>query len=466
MLRLPRDHTRLDEALDRLCRAVQRAGGRAWVVGGAVRDAVLGLAVTDLDVEVHELPAARLESVLAENFAIDAVGRAFGVIKLRGVPIDVSLPRRESKSGQGHRGFMVESDPFLGLEAAARRRDFTMNAMAFDPLTHQLVDPFKGREDLADRRLRHCSDAFVEDPLRVLRGMQFAARFGLEGDPQTVALCRTIDREGLADERVWHEWRKLLLLGRRPSAGLAFLQDTEWLHHFPELAALVDCPQDPQWHPEGDVYTHTGLCLDAFARQRTGDDDEDLVVGLAVLCHDLGKPLVTQKDQDGRLRSPGHEQAGLDTVKEFLLRLTGQPSLVRQVLPLVAAHGRPKQLHEARAGDAAIRRLARDVERIDRLMRVVRADQGGRGIASDLDPACARWVEERAGALAVLDDGPLPLVMGRHLIKLGVPPGPWVGRALRACYEAQLDGAFDDERGGVAFLREWLERHGPDATAD
>ncbi|MBD3221878.1 HD domain-containing protein [bacterium] len=444
---------------------VDREGGRAWVVGGAVRDAVLGLAVTDLDVEVHEVPAARLETLLAEHFTIDAVGRAFGVIKLQGVPIDVSLPRRESKAGLGHRGFMVESDPFMGLEAATRRRDFTINAMAFDPLTHQIVDPFGGREDLAAHRLRHCSDAFAEDPLRVLRGMQFAARFDLEGDPATLELCRGIEREGLAAERVWHEWRKLLLLGRKPSAGLRFLRDSGWLAHFPQLAALDGCPQDPEHHPEGDVYTHVGLCLDVFAAQRIGIEEEDLIVGLAVLCHDLGKPLVLEHGDDGRIRTPGHEQAGLEPASRFLHGLTGQPALVRQVLPLIAAHGRPKQLYEQKSGDAAIRRLSRDVGRVDRLVRVVRADNGGRGPASDPDPPAARWVGERAGQLAVLDEGPRPLVMGRHLIRLGVPPGPWVGRALRACYDAQLDGVFDDERGGLAYLTAWLERHGPGASS-
>ncbi len=333
MLRLPRDNMRLEEALDLLCRVVNREGGRAWVVGGAVRDAVLGLSVSDLDVEVHEVPAERLEAVLADHFTIDTVGRAFGVIKLRGVPLDVSLPRRESKAGLGHRGFMVESDPYLGLEAAARRRDFTINAMAFDPLTHQIIDPFGGREDLATHRLRHCSDAFAEDPLRVLRGMQFAARFDLEGDPETLELCRGIEREGLAAERVWHEWRKLLLLGRKPSAGLRFLRDSGWLSLFPQLAALDGCPQDPEHHPEGDVYTHTGLCLDVFAVQRIGIQEEDLIVGLAVLCHDFGKPLVLEHGDDDRIRTPGHEQEGLEPASRFLHGLTGQPALVRQVLP-------------------------------------------------------------------------------------------------------------------------------------
>lgn len=457
VLRMPADQSRLDETLKDLCRLVARAGGRAWVVGGAVRDAVLGRPVSDLDVEVHDLPAERLATVLSAKFGLDPVGRAFGVLKLKHEPIDVSLPRRESKAGLGHRGFLIESDPTLDLPAAAARRDFTMNAMAFDPLTGHLVDPFGGRDDLRDGVLRHCSGAFVEDPLRVLRGMQFAARFGLRGHPDTLALCRTIEPEGLAAERIWQEWRKLLLLGARPSAGLVFLRDSGWLRYFPQLAALDGCPQDPTHHPEGDVYVHTGLCLDVFADQRVGEEQEDVVVGLAVLCHDLGKPDVLERDAAGAIRTPGHEQCSVERAAEFLDSLACQYALARQVLPLVATHGRPQQLFDQQSGDAAVRRLARDAGRIDRLVRVVRADRGGRGPAGDPDPPAARWLARKSEELDVFAQGPAPIIMGRHLIAAGMAPGPEVGEAMRVCYEAQLAGEFSDERGGVAFLRHWLD---------
>jgi len=455
----PSDRTRLDQTLHEICHMVDESGGRAWVVGGAVRDSVLGLPVTDLDVEVHGLEAGSLERLLASRFALDTVGRAFGVLKLRGQPIDVSLPRRESKAGLGHRGFLVESDPFLGFPEAAARRDFTMNAMAFDPLDQELIDPFDGRRDLEAGCLRHCSDAFVEDPLRVLRGMQFAARFDLVGHSSTLDLCRSLEPEGLAAERVWYEWRKLLLLGRRPSAGLEFLRDSGWLRFFPELSALYGCPQDPNYHPEGDVYTHTGLSLDVFADQRLGDEVEDLVVGLAVLCHDMGKPTVLTRRMDGRYATPGHDAKSVEVATGFLEELTGQPGLVRAVLPLVATHGRPSQLYEDQAGDSAVRRLARDAGRMDRLARVVRADRGGRGPRGNPRPPAADWIEKRAEELAVLDQGPPPIIQGRHLMNMGVRPGPWVGEAIHACYEAQLDGVFSDTAGGLVFLREWVERY-------
>jgi len=464
MPELPVDDPALRQALEGICRLCRDAGGRAWVVGGAVRDAVLGIPIGDADVEVHGLAADRLESLLAARFPLDAVGRAFGVLKLRGLPIDVSLPRTESKAGLGHRGFQVHSDPHLGLDRAARRRDFTINAMALDPLDGTLADPLDGRDDLAARRLRHCSDAFGEDPLRVLRGMQLAARFDLELAPATLALCRTIEPEGLATERIWHEWRKLLLLGQTPSRGLRLLQDTGWLRHFPELAALVGLPQKPESHPEGDVYTHIALCLDAFAATRCGDPHEDVVVGLAVLAHDLGKPTVQTEAPDGRPRAPGHAAAGVPMAEAFLLRLTGQPGLVREVLPLVRDHGRPKQLWQERADDPAIRRLACDVGRIDRLLRVCRADHGGRGAASDPDPPFARWLEERATDLGVLAEPPRRLLQGRDVIARGVRPGRRVGRLLSASYEAQLDGRFDDRDGALADLeRRLASRRGDQA---
>ncbi|HOX27131.1 MAG TPA: HD domain-containing protein [Candidatus Krumholzibacteria bacterium] len=460
MVRLPIADPALEAALRGVCQLCRDAGGRAWVVGGAVRDALLERPVTDLDVEVHGIAAVDLEAMLAARYELDAVGRAFGVLKLRGVPLDVTLPRTESKSGLGHRGFLVSSDPDLGLAAAARRRDFTINAISYDPLAGELADPLGGRADLAARRLRHCSAAFAEDPLRVLRGMQFTARFDLEPDPATVALCRTIEPEGLATERVWHEWRKLLVLGRTPSRGLRFLKDTGWLRHFPPLAALDGLPQDPVKHPEGDVYTHVGLCLDVFAAQRTGDEAEDVVVGLAVLCHDLGKPVVQMVDPDGRIRTPGHAERSLPLVQEFLEQLTGQPALVREVLPLVRDHQRPVQLHEQGAGDAAVRRLARDVGRIDRLLRVVSADRGGRGSAAEMHPPAVAWLAERAAALAVADARPEPLVLGRHLASRGLKPGPAYSRILRACFEAQLDGRFADLTGGLAYLDQLLADRG------
>ena len=306
----------------------------------------------------------------------------------------------------------------------------------------------------SNRSNRSTSDQFAEDPLRVLRAMQFIARFDLSPAPETLALCRQIEPEDLPRERIFEEWKKFLLKGTRCSAGLFFLRDCGWLQYFPEIAALDGCPQDPEWHPEGDVLTHTALCLDAYARERTGEEWEDLVVGLAVLCHDFGKPATTI-EEDGRIKSPAHESVGVEPARTFLERLTTQRDLIEQILPLVRDHMSPSHLYKGDAGDGAIRRLARRVDRIDRLVRVVRADrQGMGGRARDMDD-CA-WLLERAEALAVIDARPEPLVMGRHLIEMGATPGVYFKAILEACYEAQIDGEFSTLEEGCRMAQKLL----------
>ncbi len=398
----------------------------------------------ELDIEVFGLQPEELLNTLGALFEFKIVGRDFPVIKLRGLPIDVSIPADPDADSD----FDSEADP----AKAAARRDFTINAIALDPLTDEVIDPFDGRADLAAKILRHTSARFAEDPLRVLRAMQLVSRFDLDVAPETVALCRSIEPEDLPQERIFAEWKKLILLGVHPSRGLAFLRDCGWLRHFPELEALIGCEQDPEWHPEGDVWIHTLHCMDAFAAERIGEEREDLIVGLAVLCHDLGKPATTARER-GRVTSRHHEPVGETLTREFLERLTRETSLIDAVAPLVGAHLAPVQLFGAGAGDAAIRRLARRVGRIDRLVRVATADQKGRPplVVHRFD--AGKWLLERARALEVRDSSPRRIVMGRHLIDLGLQPSPEFGRILDACYEAQLDGVFQSLAEGIAFAR-------------
>jgi tRNA nucleotidyltransferase (CCA-adding enzyme) len=366
----------------------------------------------------------------------------------------VGLPRRESKIGLGHRGFAVNSDPFMPLAEAAARRDFTINAVYLDPLTDDIEDPWGGLADLTRRRLRHTSAAFADDPLRVLRGMQLAARFDLEPDTSTIQLCRRIEPEGLAVERIFAEWCKLILLGKVPARGLAFLNDSGWVRYFPELAALIGVSQDESFHPEGDVWSHTCEAMNVFASERLGDEKEDLIVGLAVLCHDFGKPATTQH-KDGRIRSPGHAGVSVDATRNFLARLTASRDLVEAVIPLVREHGQPQALFEAGASDAAVRRLARRVGRIDRLLRVARADRLGRPPLHKTGFPAGEWLLERARKLSVETAPPPRLILGRHLIEMGLQPGPGFGAILDACYAAQLDGRITTLAEGLAFVRAW-----------
>ncbi len=428
------------------------------LVGGAVRDALLDRPFEEFDLEAFGMAPAELDRMLADlGLRVDRVGRAFSVAKLRGLPVDVALPRREVSVGAGHRDFVVDADPDMTVEEAAERRDFTINAISYEPLAGRLDDPLGGRADLERRRLRHASHRFQEDPLRVLRGMQLVARLNLEPDPETVSLCSGIAWTEMSVERVFDEWRKLLLLGVEIRRGLLFLEATGWLAGYPELQATVGCGQDPEWHPEGDVWTHTGHVLDAFAAERLGDDEENLVVGLACLCHDLGKPATT-RFVDGRLRSRGHEAAGEEPTRSFLARLTNRRQLVDDVVRLVVDHLKPRQLHRGGAGDAAVRRLAHRVKRIDRLVRVARADALGRPpLRPEEFPDCD-WLLARAEALRIRDRAPERIVRGRDLIERGVAPGPEIGEVVRECYTAQLNGEFESRDGGLRHLDRLLAR--------
>ena len=437
--------------LRRLLDAVVAAGGRPYVVGGAVRDALLGLPVKDFDVEVFGLAADRLKAALASVGDVNAVGEAFTVYKVTGLegvegPVDVSIPRRDSKAGPGHRGIAVAGDPALSLEEASRRRDFTINALLFDPFTGRVEDPHGGQADLAARRLRAVdARTFGEDPLRALRAVQLAARFELTVDPETARLCSTMPLGELPAERIFGEIEKVILKARRPSNGLRLMREWGMLRTLaPELLPLPDTPQEPEWHPEGDVWTHTLLAMDEAAQQIADlDRPRALAVMLGTLCHDLGKPATTRFD-DGRVRSKGHEQGGLDPTRTLLDRWNVHSLLgydVRgQVLALVGNHLKPYQLYKDReqVTDGAIRRLSAKCEPV-LLHRVARADCLGR-TPGQFSTEPMDWFLRRAEELDVAKRPPEPILKGRDLLALGLSPGPEIGRILKAVYERQLDG--------------------------
>jgi tRNA nucleotidyltransferase (CCA-adding enzyme) len=443
--------------------------GRPRLVGGGVRDHLLGLSPKDFDVEVGGADFESLHRALAPFGSTDVVGRSFGVIKVRsratGSEYDFSLPRRESKTGAGHRGFAVRPDPALSDADAAARRDFTVNAIALDPFTGELIDPHGGQRDLAARVLRHTSAAFVEDPLRVLRAFQLAGRFGFTLAPETVELCRSIVHSfpELPVERVWGEWEKWASKSTEPSRGLTVLEETGWLRHFPEIAALRGTTQEPEWHPEGDVFTHTQHCLDALAKLdewQTSIAPRRRLLMFAVLAHDFGKPSTTSyAEKRGRMRwiSPGHEAAGGPLAQTFLRRIGAPLDYDSPVCALVVNHLAHHHGH-IHFTETSVRRLARKLvpATIDDLALVMRADANGRPPLKS--PEIHARIDElvtKAHALQIADGAPKPIVLGRHLIELGLTPGPSFKPVIDAAFEAQLEGAFADEPGGVA----WVESH-------
>jgi tRNA nucleotidyltransferase (CCA-adding enzyme) len=449
----------LDRVRD-LAAVVRDAGGRALVVGGWVRDRLLGRDSTNIDVEVFGVPSSRLRQLLESFGRVEAVGESFQVYKLG--DIDVSLPRRDSKAGRGHRGFVVVGDPDLSIEEAARRRDFTVNAISWDPITAEYLDPVGGRRDLSDGRLRVVDPAtFPDDSLRVLRAVQFAARFELTLDRTTADLCRTIPLDDLPAERIWGEIEKLLLLARQPSIGFALALDLGIVAKlFPELHALAGCPQEPEWHPEGDVWVHT---LQVIDRARTRIDDlvrpQQLTVMLGALCHDLGKP-VTTAVLDGRIRSMDHEEQGVPPATALMDRLNVHSidgyDVRKQVLGITAQHLKPGSWYKVRdeVGDGAFRRLAQKVD-LELLARVAKSDCEGRN-PGQFDCTAMDWFLERARTLGVEHRPPPPILLGRHVLALGLTPGPRVGEILKAVYEQQLDGQIASLEEAVAAAKALL----------
>ena len=433
-----------------ILRDLRSAGGRGLIVGGYVRDSVLGLPNKDIDVEVFGIGIEDLTAALRRYGEVQSFGRAFGVLRVKGHDIDFSLPRHDNKTGAGHRGFEVRFDPGMSYADAARRRDLTVNSMGYDPLTDTVLDPHGGLRDLQARVLRAVDrDTFVADPLRALRVAQFSARFEMRAEPGLIALCGTLDLTELPGERVGEEFSKLLLKGVYPAMGLTFLKDAGLLRCFPELGAMIDVPQDPRWHPEGCVWTHTLMVVDAAAKLRSGDVDDDSTLMLAALCHDLGKPLTTAMI-DGKVRSPAHDKAGVGPTRSFLARLAAGNALAERVCALVEHHLAVSKYEQDGAQPRAYRRLARKLGAagvsMAMLEKVARADHLGRtteeGLAGRYGPGdrfIARCMTED-----VVSEPPRDVVMGRHLLARGYAPGPEIGVLLSSCREIQDSTGWDD----------------------
>ncbi|MEE2674842.1 MAG: HD domain-containing protein [Myxococcota bacterium] len=431
-LRLPDDHPGLA-----IARAVAGEGGCALVVGGWVRDRLLDIdeGSGDLDLEVFGLAPEALERVLARFGRLRRVGRAFPVYQLGNLALDVSAP--------GSTNFAE----------AAGRRDLRVNAIAWDPLTGALEDPHEGQADLASGTLRAVDPArFGEDPLRGLRTARLAARLEMRLDAELMSLCAATDLADVPAERLFTEWKRILLRTRRPSVALVLLRELGLLRFFPELAALVDVPQDPEWHPEGDVWVHTGRVVDQAAQfRRNHEEGRDLLLMFGALCHDFGKPGTTE-ERDGRIVSRGHSEEGLDPTRAFLERLRAPGWLVTGTVALVRHHLAPAQFVQepGPAGAKAYRKLARRLAEagidFDLLYQVARADHLGTATPEALAGAFAagdRFLE-RARAIDSEPATHEAAVTGRHLLALGVEPGPGMGALLARCLDIQDETGWTD----------------------
>lgn len=445
--------TRDIEKTGEIAEAVSACGGRAYFAGGFVRDELMGLPNKDVDVEVHGLAAEELREILEHSGEVISIGKSFGVYSLRGYNIDIALPRKEKNTGTGHRDFEIFTDPFLGLENAARRRDFTINSMMKDVLSGEIIDSFGGKEDLERGILRHVDDSsFAEDPLRPLRGAQFAARFDLTPAPETVELCRSIDISDLPAERIEAELAKGLCKGRRPSVFFDVLREMEQLDiWFPEVRDLIGIKQDPLFHPEGDVWDHTMICLDKAAELRNRAE-EPFRFMLAVLTHDFGKPLVTEA-VNGRIHSYGHEKAGMPSVDRFLGRITGSREIIRYVKNMVELHMRPNVLAYDRSSVKATNRMFDSSVCPEELI-----------LLSAIDMSSERYEGEGRDNISFLEERlkvyrelmAKPYIKGRDLIKEGLEPDENFGEILEYAHKLRLAGVKKETalKQVLAFARE------------
>jgi tRNA nucleotidyltransferase (CCA-adding enzyme) len=463
------DLIELTPETERVLDALRAAGGRPLIVGGAVRDGLLARAhggtvdSLDVDIEVYGLSKEEVRKALPGD--VNEFGQAFGVFNtsLNGQDFDVALPRRDNKTGDGHRGFVVDTDPNMPFEIAFARRDFTMNAMGWDAATGEIVDPLGGRADLEAGILRHPSDHFSEDPLRVLRGVQFAGRFDMEFATETAELCQEMAPtfHQLHKDGIWKQFRKLSTEGTHISKALEALHASGWEKHFPGLAATRGVPQDLRWHPEGEVIVHLGMAGDqaaAIARREGLDEEETSMLVLAAITHDFGKAHSTKVKEDGTITSGGHHETGVEPAKDFLDRIGAPGRYHEKILPLIREHMCHTPGGGVEISPSAVRRLLRRLDHagggptLKQWSLLVEADKAGRGEgARHTRNYVPDWlaVAERIGNETAISK---TLLKGPHLAEAGVPKGKLWSIIVAQSEEAQDDGAFSDEAGA----REWL----------
>jgi tRNA nucleotidyltransferase (CCA-adding enzyme) len=445
--------------LDSIVKKIEEAGGRSFLVGGAVRDLFLDLDIKDIDIEVHGLSIIQLSDILGEFGVVDLIGKSFGVLKIHGLPIDWSIPRRDlsvevlgdlGNSGISGRKPIVELDPNMSLESAFRRRDLTINSMGINLISKELVDPFDGLKDINNKILRATDpDFFIEDPLRLFRVMQFISRFKFFPNKELNEICKKMDISKVSRERVESEFEKMLLKSERPSLGIRWLKDIGRLKDiFPELNAVVGVPQDSQWHPEGDVFEHSMQTLDELAKLLSLEKDEwsnreKLILLYAALCHDLGKSTTT-KLIEGRIKSIGHDIEGVDKTKKFLKRIMNNRDIIKAVSLLVRYHMQPLMFVKGGAGASAYKRLANKLAphtNIRKLALLAIADRRGRKIDEHKPDACIKDVIkfiETAKNYGVYEGFERPILQGKDLLDV-VSPGPELGRLVKEAYKIQID---------------------------
>lgn len=427
----------------KLVHAVSSAGGKAYVVGGFVRDAILGKDNKDIDFEIHGLDASTIEKLLLELSGSHALkkGSSFGVYGIKGYDFDIAMPRKEHCVGSKHTDFAVSVDPSMGAEEASRRRDFTINALMYDVEADEIVDCHNGCNDIASKTIRHvCDETYIEDTLRVFRAAQFAARFGFDIAPETIALSRSISGKlvDLSGERVESEMHKAMMKSERPSVFFRKLLEMNALGYwFPELSALIETQQAPEFHPEGNVFEHTMLVIDQAAKVRDRADDPYAFM-LTALCHDFGKAKTTFfNEKKQRLVSYGHDNAAKPLIDSFMDRLRLPNAVRAYVQNLTILHMQPNMYVDNDATDYAFNNMFDKTKHAEDLLLLARCDHFGRGVPLDY----ARYECKLSARLAKYRElMELPEATADDFMKLGVKPSPLLGEMLVMSHKLHLKG--------------------------
>ena len=443
------------EMIRAIARRVQARGGRALLVGGCVRDALLGRACTDIDCEVHGVSPDALRAILGEFGEIDESGRAYGIYTIRGAGIDVALPRTETRTGPGHKDFAVTVNPQLSPAQAALRRDFTVNAIMRDALTGEYVDPLGGMEDLMQGVLRAVpGDGFEDDPLRVLRGAQFAARFHLTPDEETLRRMRRMPTGHLSAARVCAEMNKALLTAREPDVFFRVLRDADALEPwFAELSALCGVQQNPLYHPEGDAFEHTLLTLRAAAEEKDRSSDP-LHFMLAALTHDLGKAVSAVQDEHGIWRAADHAETGVPLCGAMLARLGAPKAAIRYAQDMCRLHMRVHTGYYTQADAAWMNLLFDESVCAGDLAWLAVCDARGTGKPRENADREEAFVMDALAAYGRAVSDPMP--DARMLMAAGVSPGPGMKAALAEARRRVLCGEAPEQACAQAACQEGI----------
>ena len=425
------------EMARRLAERVAEAGGRAYYVGGYVRDLLLGDDGKDIDIEVHGVSPDVLKGVLDSLGQRMEIGESFGIFSLKGYSLDIAMPRRETCRGSGHRDFDIFVDPHIGTKEAARRRDFTVNAMMQDIISGEIIDHFGGRRDLEQRIIRHVDDvSFAEDPLRVLRGAQFAARFEFKIAEETVDICKKMDLSSLARERIVGETQKALLKAERPSIFFEEMRRMNQLSFwFPELEALIGIEQNPKYHSEGDVWVHTMMVLDEAAKLKEYTD-YPLGFMMSALCHDFGKAVCTQVI-DGEIHSYAHELKGVPIARRFMQRLTNEHRLIKYVLNMTELHMKPNVLASSGASVKSSNKMFDSSVDPQGLICIAIADSLGKKSPREYI-SYNNYFKERLDTYREYMSR--PYVTGEDLIEAGLKPNKDFSAYLEYAHKLRLAG--------------------------